>query len=520
MGKGPVIHPFLFSVAPVLFLYSHNIDQLSAGMIVWPLALALSLAAVTWLVAGLVVRDLRKSALASSLFLLLFFSYGHVEPFFRNAALWGRKPAGNVVVVTAWLLMLGLGAAALRKWQRGLARATGFFNVTAAAMILIPLCSSILWTARYRAAGPVAEAVDDVAANPVRRPDIYYIILDSYAREDVLRDEYGYDNSEFTRALEERGFYVAGGSRANYSQTDFSMASSMNMTLLEGLAKRMGRRSGNRRPLAEMVGKNAVMNFLGAQGYRNISLTSGWSCTETLRVDENPLPRGSLNEFENMLINMTPVSFIMDMVPERSQRAIHKERILYIFDELMSIPSRERDQPLFVFAHVLAPHPPFVFGRKKRAGGRSGPFSLDGDTLTERDEDKKNRLFRERYIRQLVYINGKLLEAVDRIISGSPKPPVIILQSDHGPRFASVTFEPNIERLAIFNAYYLPDGGRDILYEDVSPVNTFRIVFNRYFGTDYELLDDRSYFSEYESPYRLCDITEKLTGEAYGGPGK
>jgi hypothetical protein len=33
-------------------------------------------------------------------------------------------------------------------------------------------------------------------------PDIYYIILDGYGRSDVLKNEYGYDNSDFLNASE------------------------------------------------------------------------------------------------------------------------------------------------------------------------------------------------------------------------------------------------------------------------------------------------------------------------------
>jgi hypothetical protein len=34
-----------------------------------------------------------------------------------------------------------------------------------------------------------------------------------------------------------------------------------------------------------------------------------------------------------------------------------------------------------------------------------------------------------------------------------------------------------------------------MLYETISPVNTFRVIFNAYFGTDYEILPDISYYS-------------------------
>jgi hypothetical protein len=44
---------------------------------------------------------------------------------------------------------------------------------------------------------------------PQDPPDVYYFILDSYTRADLLKEAYGYDNSPFLDALRERGFYVA-----------------------------------------------------------------------------------------------------------------------------------------------------------------------------------------------------------------------------------------------------------------------------------------------------------------------
>jgi len=58
------------------------------------------------------------------------------------------------------------------------------------------------------------------------------------------------------------------------------------------------------------------------------------------------------------------------------------------------------------------------------------------------------------------------------------------------------------------NAYYLPDDGDGLLYESITPVNTFRLIFSSYFNSRYDLLEDNSYFSTYERPYQFVDVTE------------
>ena len=69
-------------------------------------------------------------------------------------------------------------------------------------------------------------------------------------------------------------------------------------------------------------------------------------------------------------------------------------------------------------------------------------------------------------------------------------------------------------RNANLSAYYLPDGGEELLYPSITPVNTFRIVFNKYFGANYPLLEDVARSASYQDPYNFeivnlgCDTTQ------------
>ena len=95
--------------------------------------------------------------------------------------------------------------------------------------------------------------------------------------------------------------------------------------------------------------------------------------------------------------------------------------------------------------------------------------------------------------------------------------PIIIIQSDHGSEFPdSATRENKIrEKMANFNSYRLPNGGQEILYDEITSVNSFRVIFNYYFNGDYDLLDDKSYWSLFnpfesdKSPY-FEDVTTLL----------
>ncbi len=73
------------------------------------------------------------------------------------------------------------------------------------------------------------------------KPDIYYLIFDGFGGSEILTDIFDTDILEFIDQLEERGFYVAAGSKPNYSQTICSLPSSLNITYLDELSRNENR---------------------------------------------------------------------------------------------------------------------------------------------------------------------------------------------------------------------------------------------------------------------------------------
>jgi hypothetical protein len=112
-----------------------------------------------------------------------------------------------------------------------------------------------------------------------------------------------------------------------------------------------------------------------------------------------------------------------------------------------------------------------------------------------------------------------------RLIAKSDVPPIIILQSDEGPypNFAGGTFHwtesdgSDLDlriKTGILNAYYFPGIDKSVFYSSITPVNSFRLVFNLYFGTNLELLPDKYYYFYAGQPYRFVDVTERLQNTA------
>jgi hypothetical protein len=96
----------------------------------------------------------------------------------------------------------------------------------------------------------------------------------------------------------------------------------------------------------------------------------------------------------------------------------------------------------------------------------------------------------------------------------SEKDPIIIIQGDHGPGayldWESIENSILPERFGIINAYYFPNGGEGMLYPSITPVNSFRIVLNVYFNHQFELLEDKNFFSTWARPYDFTETTDLL----------
>jgi hypothetical protein len=528
--KEAIIHPFVFAVFPVLSLYVKNVGKGFLGEAMGIAAGVLFFAALLWLFTGLFVKNRDKSAIIVSVFFLLFFSYGHAisavsalleQVRFADKAVFLVESTGSHLLwAVVWGILFVAGSCFVLRLG-DLRQPTKFLNVVALALVVIVGVNSVTVGAktvlmpriRTPAAGNEEATAGDRASvnefvdswlkdtpedriSPSSSPDIYYVILDMYARADILEEVYRFDNSEFLSFLTDEGFYVAAKSRTNYPHTTHSLASALNLMYLDDVAERIGERSTNFWPLIVMIRNNKVIQQLRNHGYTTMAFSTGYGFSEIRDADIYVKPPGRQpSNFQTTLANLTPLA----IVEKKSQDDVRREQILYIIDHL--VDATEVESPTFVFAHVPAPHPPYVFG----ANGE--PRLSRPEEAYEYDE------YIEAYTDQLAFVSKRMQMAIEDILSRSREPPIIILQADHGPNSCiyidnSALYFP--ERMSILNAYYFPDQDYDALYEDITPVNTFRVIFNNYFGGDYEILEDRSYLSDYwKSPYLFVDVTDK-----------
>lgn len=504
---------------PVLFLYAHNAAQVQLRTILLPLAVSVAAAMVVFAIAAIVLRNAELAALLTSAWLFLFYSYGHVYRFASGFHIAGVVMGRSKLLLPLWLLgILVTGFLAFRYRKARMPNAVRVVNTFAVAAVAIQVAQAALFHVSLdsRAVAPAAATPSGAPAGGARAPaapprpggvslpDIYYIIPDSYASSSVLQRTFDHDNSAFTEYLQSRGFYVASRSVANYAFTAVSLASSLNMKFLQDLGIGLGRDSPNRAPLDRLAADNAVIARLKESGYTIINAGSWWAPTMRNPNADVNLAASPLDEFMISLLETTVLYSFVQQLKDADLR----EKTLFTFRSLAEIPLIEG--PTFTLAHIICPHPPFLFG----------PHGEEL-SLLQRVATRLNP--GDAYVNQVRFVNSKLRETVDVLLARSSSPPIIIIQGDHGAAYVrepvgSGDFVPSDEylqaQMGILNAYYLPGvDASAVLYDSISPVNTFRVIFNTYFDQDLPLLPDRSFFSTHQRPYAFTDVTDQTKHE-------
>jgi hypothetical protein len=521
----PPFHPLLFVLFPLLSLYSANLNNLTLGDILPTILLVLLFSLMVWAAFFILIRDLSRSAIATSLVLFAFFSFAHSLTAISEIAelMHSYEKIRTLVETRNGMLFLffieALLVAAtifyishLKNKLTNLTKIYNFMSIVLIFIIMFTLTSNLFNQNRAQAGStPNPQSMWEKDLQPIDTnkrdlPDIYYIILDGYGRSDILEDIYDLNNEDFISFLESKGFYIAQESRANYSQTGLSLTSSLNLTYLDELSQQVGRQSANLSPIKANIEDNLVFYQLRQAGYTVVSFSSGYILTDINTADQFLASQKTPDSFQNILINNTPLSMFL----LGKQYDWHRQRINYAFQMLPEIS--QENQPTIVFAHILAPHPPFVFGPNGETINPPRKYGIhDGSHFMEVANREE---YVDGYRDQLTYITEATKNVIERILDNSSTQPVIIIQGDHGP--GSLLDHENLEqtnlgeRMSILNAYLMSEVNSDLLYPNITPVNSFRLLFNAYLGTNYSLLEDRSYFSTIDQPFQFTDVTSRL----------
>ena len=502
MKRPLVIHPLLVAIFPTLFLYAQNVRQTSAGQIVVPIAISLGSVLVFWVLFWFVFRNRAKAGLAASILVFLLSTFGQFYGLLGKPDFFLLKLE---FLLPATLLAFVAGVFFIRRARGDFGPVTRVLNVAAAVIVAINVFTIVSYqigadregspqqassvyagtkgtdtvadtpsgSSTSAGGGSIGTAnipASDATSHPATeetahgKPDIYLIVLDECGGPQTMERLFNYDSEPFSKSLEDMGFFVADNSSMYNSVSERAVASILNMEYTD-----------ENEPIEvtyDRIINNRVFSELRSHGYKFVYFgqyfdKDAYRFQVDLYVNYyETVSRGTVSsEFLNLLGKNTILNPLQNLVGADGDTQYFRECVLRTLDNLGQIPTSE-EGPKFVYAHIMCPHYPYVFGPNGEV--REDP---SGQSNTA-------------YFDQYLFITKTIQGVIQQILTKSTNDPIIILQSDHGPRWTG-------DWNNVLNAYHLPGDGNELLYDNISPVNSFRLVFNKYFGASYPLLPDK-----------------------------
>jgi hypothetical protein len=328
------------------------------------------------------------------------------------------------------------------------------------------------------------------------RPDVYYLVFDSYPGTTFLKKYMNFDNSAFTRELEKRRFCVVKDPKSNYNRTTFSIASTLNFQYLKDFApSHVGPKDYARANLT--IRQAIVPQFFLKEKYSfyNLSIFDIDTVPSIRRETFLTMPEQSVFLYNTLserikndiLWNLVTGKYAISAIKRSFAEQAHLSKMLQaekktynrtIVDSVVKVANENRT-PKFVYAHFYLPHAPFFYDEY---GKENDPAYIVSEASL------KNK---DMFLSYVKYTNKKIQGIVDSIKVASGNTSVIIIQSDHGYR----DYTENRESyFANFSAFYFPDNDYSSLHDTLSNINTFPLIFNKYFHTNIPLQKDSSIF--------------------------
>jgi len=479
------IHPYILALYPIVFLYAQNVDSTDPVLVTRPVVLALIVAMLLVCTYWLIVRDAHTASCMASVALIAFFALW--SPITRNflAADVPVRGWNPLFPKIAYLAIIGLITAWIAFRRPVPQKITLAFNASAVVVFTMacwPMRSAIIASSEPEDVHPVASltVIPEAGRLMNPRPNVFFIILDAYGRQDVLLNEFGYDNTPFLTSMQEKGFLLVEGSQADYDNTLQSMSSCLQMNYLDDpeVLQWQGKR------IRDLMYDGPVHSTFRAQGYSVCAISAGFSMIEpTQAVDVLVRPgffAPVVGQFEAHVVNLTPVPEISGMFDMNIVNYMWRQKLLHSIHNIETPLAMGLEKPIFVQAHILCPHAPFVFDSKGNAYESTGKFTLDesGSANMERR--------RLEYVAQLQGLNHHIERAIDRVLANSIDPPIIVVISDHGPPKPLTTVEGRQSNLCLL---HLPGIDSSQIPQDLHMVNLFRLIFNLYFDAELPLLE-------------------------------
>jgi len=380
----------------------------------------------------------------------------------------------SLVVTWATIFAILIGGAwavvSSQKALRGMA-GVGVLMMVAAALpgfygILTTSDSKAIYSENGKKSSP---------SDAVSHPNVYYLLLDAYARSDEILKMTGFDNKPFLDWLSDKGFTTLPKSRSNYNRTRHAIPSAWIMDYLPGSDD--GYVMINEEIWDVMGGNNPTVRAFKEMGYKYIFSGGLEYCGRY--ADQCIRGVGLLQGAPWALIHSTPIPAFVYFISSKLYATLLTKNNSLPMEVAIKNVSELATSPRFVFYHELAVHRTIY---NADCTYRKGLALEEVDRM---DHDQQMLNSQKAYVATVQCTNASMKTLISKILT-KDEDTIIIIAADHGVSFHSINTADRRENLknvsylrelsSTLSSWRLPERCQKWLPDDLSNVNHFRLI--------------------------------------------
>lgn len=448
------------SIYPIVFLYSKNVAEMRFEEISNIMLLYVLIGYAIWGGCAIILRQINKSALAAYIWICFLTNYMFLQKFVQmllpNLKYWHIVPV-SVYVITTLIYWINK-----KVKDRSLDSIIQIITIMVLALILINYVPAIPQIVKKTQEVKHTQAETIIAANRQQGCNIYWLIFDECASFPVIEKYYKDSDHTVYDYLLERSFTISDESRNECANTNVVLTNCLNLQYIANTGMDASEVNAYRKdPL--------LFTLLKQEGYTITGVgETAWLGVESISLDKGAASQTveGYSPSDVILQNTIAAPFCGYDGTQSARRVL--EAFRYMEDTTHFMPN----SATFYMMYVCSPHQPFLFDEN---GGK-----VQAANYNNWADDKY-------YLGQYKYVMKELMKIVDGIEKNDPDA-IIIVQSDHGPRFKEGI--PYEDKINILNAVYYRGEVIDEI-DGKSGVNTLRTILNRLFGYALEDLEVR-----------------------------
>lgn len=490
-----VLFPLFF------FVHGYNdfFDFYSADQLMLNLGFTLGFILIFYFISYVYYRDKHKASVFALILSVVFFTFGSFHDFLKETGFLALISSYKVILPLIGFILIVLAILIKRKQKLGI-NTFLFLNILFSTLLFYEVCISInyampnkrsklLLDGRFNA---VADFHTEKDITDSLKPDIFFLLFDAFPSTKAMKKEWGFDNASLDSFLLDQHFYIADNSKSNYNITLLSLNSCFNMDYFTENQIYQNGEIGMIRRGSRSLNNNSLLSILKRQGY-SISVNETVSLAPEYEKDKSffgPLLKNNYiyktligRMYRDLGWALFKNNFTRKYLDRHQEHVyVQKKEALLSTIERLKQAIGTLNNPKFIYSHFMIPHSPFIYD------------SIGNIKTLKEIREKYVNCKEKAFIEQVKFADIVIKDLITSIKKNNRKNTIIILLGDHGYRNA---FGKGYMIFDNLTAIYYPDENYKTLYDSISPVNIFRHLLNKEFGSTLDLLKDTSIFVPY-----------------------